>query len=169
MKSASGNVVRTGIEGMNRAGRKTGPFFAGLAGACGAFPRRKTRDRFAEDERATIGVPETVLRVDQDADGRNGHGFSAHRPALERQPRWTIEGEDDCASERAGDSAEDLAGPEIHRFRAGLRGCREAPPHGRTGVADHHDTRGVAAEAVAGVRCESTSSDQPVRLERLAD
>ena len=82
VRGAGGDVVALGGQRPDRAGRETGLVGAALAGARAAVAGRQA-EPFAEGQGAAISVPQSVVGMDQRADGRGVHRLGALRPALE--------------------------------------------------------------------------------------
>ena len=102
------------------------------------------------------GMPQTIVRMDQQAERRHMAGFGAHGPALKRQIR-TLEREHRARSEPRRNPGQNVCGPRIQGHRVHGTGGVEGPPHLRPGIAGQNDgarrrIRGERGHAIAAGR-----------------
>ena len=82
MAPACGDVVTVEFEGPDRTGGEAGPLKTGIARA-GLWHEGRQIDRRGEGKGAAIGVPQSMIGMDQDPDRRWRHRLGPLRPALE--------------------------------------------------------------------------------------
>src|SRR6185295_18877080 len=86
------DIVGRPGEGADRAGRQAGSVGAGVARSGSHLPSWHV-DPLRKEKGSAVGMPKSIIGVDQDADGRGRDGFGPHRPALKRPVWWTLEWE----------------------------------------------------------------------------
>ena len=140
------------------------------------FLRRRDGKFGLEQQRATVGVPETVLRVHKDAERRRPQPLGAHRPLLEREI-WFVGGRDSAGAEFFRDLADDFARPGVEGiFQAGRLGfapAQEVRPWRWACLADEEDGPGGSAGGTNGrifrVKIEAAAQDETVPRKCLCD
>src|SRR5574337_1840860 len=90
MRRAGGDVVALVAERADRTGAETRALTASVAGARGRRDRWNLK-RLGKAERAAIGMPKPIDRVNENADRRKMHGLGAARPLLKRPMRRPAE------------------------------------------------------------------------------
>ena len=186
MPRASGGVVGSACrEGSDRAGRQTGPADASLAGMRAGCARAEV-DTLAKPERPAIGMPETPLRKNEQAERRAMDRLGLQCPCLEVQERRATERIMGGGIQRARQAIDQPLRPSIERMGqtvAKFRGGREGRPLVAARPSQQHDGRGRRAigkrrRAVQGLRVKGAperkaepvrSMDQPLQQGRPRD
>ena len=150
MRDAGGDVVAADEERADRTGAKAGLRGAEFARARRRLPRRDV-ERFGKAERAAIGVPEAVDRVDEEAERRGMDRLGPPRPLLEGEVRWAAERIKRDRSEVLRQPVDDAPAPPVERMLcpvARLFARGESVPARASGHADEHDRADVRERAL---------------------
>src|SRR5262249_11512213 len=115
------HVVAPLAEGPDRAGGQAGLLRAAVTGPRPLCARRQGQP-FGKGERAAVGMPKTIVRVNEDAERRRRHRLRPHGPALERQIGRPPEGEQRLGGDIACDRADDPLRPAIEWIRRAVIG-----------------------------------------------
>ena len=127
------DIVAPRREGADRTAREARTLDARITRACTPLYRRQFKI-FPEGQRPAIGVPEPVVGMDEDAEGRRRHAIGLHGPALERPPGRAAEGKERRCAAAGGQRLEDAPGPAVERMKARHRPVRATlrrPARGR--------------------------------------
>ena len=135
-----GHAGRDIVAGARERAHRTG-FQAPAPGAGFTWARERRRrwngELFAKTERAAVGMPEPVARMDEDSDRRGMDRLGPARPLLERPERRAAEGEEGRAAEFARQRLDHPPAPAVERIaqavaslgRSGERAPALAPSH----------------------------------------
>ena len=169
MADAGRHVVTSVGEGIHGTGRQARTVDATVAGARPAGAWRQ-RQAFGKGEGTAVRMPQAVIRMDQDSEGRRRNRLRPHGPALEWQVGWRTEREEWCGIDFGGDLSQDAPGPTVERMRDSVlrlgRPRKERPQTGAD-IADQdertrHGARRQGGYAIVGLRMKAAAQVQAV-------
>jgi hypothetical protein len=122
-----------------------------------------------EDQHGAIGVPQAIMRVNENAQWRRPQPLGPHRPALNGRRR-IVEGIYRPRPRMIGERIDSSTDPAVKRVWLAVDERLECPPHSRTGIADQNERRDVGgpqigSRQIGGGRPEEAAHDQAMRCQ----
>ncbi len=167
MGDAGGHVVTRRTESIDRARRQARNLPAQLFARARhtACPGGGRVNAFGESQRATIGVPQAPVGVDQDAERGGMDGLGLLRPALERQEGWAAEGEERRRAEPVRQPTDHTPRPAVERIGLAV-GCLRRIGERPASFRRAGGTRPAPASPVAGAGAEVLGRPDGKRRDR---